>query len=121
MQNAREFDMYDIVANLIGSLAALGLCAWYHKRMLDRRRAAKSYHTVPGDDLERDVELGEGVGEQETGVTRGRTVEEELENWDENEVDWESTEPTEMANGDGDASKTGDGDGKEADGKKRGD
>jgi hypothetical protein len=106
--------MYDIVANLIGSLGALALCAWYHKRMLDRRRAAKSYHNVPGDDPDRDVELGEGLGAQESGITGGRTVEEELDNWDENAVDWESTEPTEMANGaSSGAARAADGDSKD--------
>jgi hypothetical protein len=39
-----------------------------------------------------DVELGEGVGGQETGVVRS-TVEEELDRWDENEEDWETTDP----------------------------
>lgn len=68
--------------------------------MLERRRAAKSYHIVPGDDQDRDVELGENIGEQETGVTgaASRTVEEELDNWDENAEDWDTTEPTDFSN-----------------------
>jgi len=97
LPNGREFDFYDIVANIIGSLAGLGLCSWYHKRMLERKRRAKTYQAVPGED-DADVELGEG---HETGVvdssgTRdgsggvdagGRSLEQEVENWDENQVD----------------------------------
>jgi hypothetical protein len=37
------------------------------------------------------VELGEGTGPQESGVTgtRSQTLEEEVDNWDENAEDWE--------------------------------
>lgn len=94
-QNDREFDPYDILANAVGSIAALLLCSWYHKRMLERKRRAKQYQVVPGEDV--DVELGENVnGEgQESGVVReGMTVEEELDNWDENAEDnWDPEEP----------------------------
>ncbi|KAF6829196.1 hypothetical protein CPLU01_08086 [Colletotrichum plurivorum] len=98
LPNGREFDFYDIIANVVGSLAALGLCSWYHKRMLERKRRSKSYAPVPGEDDE-DVELGEG---HETGVVEasgardggdttaggaGRTLEQEVDNWDENQVD----------------------------------
>ncbi|KAL7810073.1 hypothetical protein V8C44DRAFT_333299 [Trichoderma aethiopicum] len=87
LPNDRDFDLYDIVANIIGSLLGLGLCAWYHKRMLERKRQRKHYDAVPGDDAE-DVELGQG---QESGITdgpaRGRTLEEEVDNWDENAED----------------------------------
>lgn len=55
--------------------------------MLERKRQRKHYNAVPGEDTE-DVELGEG---QESGVTdtpaRGRTLEEEVDNWDENAED----------------------------------
>ncbi|KAI7602447.1 hypothetical protein KC319_g22294, partial [Hortaea werneckii] len=82
LPNGRDFDPYDILANVVGSGLALGLCSWYHKRMLERRRKNKHYDIVPGEDgelegeegRERDVELGEGVGaghnlqEQETGT-----------------------------------------------------
>lgn len=61
--------------------------------MLDRKRAARSYHVVPGEDEERDVELGEGTGSQETGVVRDPTLDEEVDNWDENA--WEEDEATE--------------------------
>lgn len=65
--------------------------------MLERKRLAKSYHNVPGEgDL--DLELGEGVGPQESGMTNGapvRSVEEELDNWDENAEDaWDEEEHT---------------------------
>ncbi|KAK3400554.1 hypothetical protein B0T20DRAFT_371083 [Sordaria brevicollis] len=121
--NGREFDAYDILANLVGSLMGLGLCGWYHKRMLERRRVRK-YTAVPtGEDGEEvplpgegelDLELGEGVvrrsGEHEEGVVaspsagvspaaaaaaapvttaqaKNMSLEEELDNWDENAVD----------------------------------
>ncbi|KAL5121137.1 hypothetical protein ACEQ8H_000988 [Pleosporales sp. CAS-2024a] len=87
----RDFDYYDVLANGLGSVSALALCNWYHKRMLERKRAARGYGAVPGDD-NLDVELGENIEGQESGVVRP-TVEEELDRWDENEVDWESTEP----------------------------
>ncbi|KAK2038677.1 VanZ like family protein [Colletotrichum somersetense] len=97
LPNGREFDFYDIVANVIGSLAGVGLCSWYHKRMLERKRRTKMYQAVPGED-DADVELGEG---HETGVvdssgardgasgadTGGRSLEQEVDNWDENQVD----------------------------------
>lgn len=94
LPNDRDFDLYDIVANVIGSLAGVGLCSWYHKRMLERRRQRKHYDAVPTNDQD-DIELGEG---HETGVTdssaRSRTLEEEVDNWDENEVDeWDEGEP----------------------------
>lgn len=112
LPNGRDFDFYDIVANIVGSLGALGLCSWYHKRMLERKRQRKTYTAVPGgEDGEdgnpgQDIELGEGVvGAQESGVTeaegtaRGKmTLDEEVDNWDENAPDdWDA--PPEEANG----------------------
>jgi len=96
LPNGRNFDLYDIVANIVGSLAALALCSWYHKRMLERKRVQR-YQLVSGE--EGDVELGEGGGGervedggQETGVVE-RTLEEEVDNWDENAEDhWEGEE-----------------------------
>ncbi|KAB5526401.1 hypothetical protein GE09DRAFT_1042769 [Coniochaeta sp. 2T2.1] len=110
LPNGRDFDLFDIVANVVGSLAALGLCGWYHKRMLERRRAGRGarYTAVDGggEEGEEDVELGETVfeggeggheegvvvtGPEGTGVgTQGKgslTLEEEVDNWDENAVD----------------------------------
>ncbi|AEO68010.1 0f64a689-fb5a-4018-a0fd-12b85cd3fc1d [Thermothielavioides terrestris] len=116
LPNGRSFDLFDVVANLVGSLAALGLCAWYHKRMLERKRLRR-YAAVPrGEGVgegEQDLELGEGPGiagggagsaaDHEEGVTaasssaagaqRSTTLEEEVDNWDENAVDaWEDDE-----------------------------
>ncbi|KAH8727221.1 hypothetical protein GQ44DRAFT_738507 [Phaeosphaeriaceae sp. PMI808] len=93
----RNFDYYDVLANVLGSVSALGLCNWYHKRMVERKRAARGYGAVPGEE-ELDVELGENVDGQESGVVRPATVEEELERWDENAEDWDTTEP-EPSNG----------------------
>lgn len=63
--------------------------------MLERKRAARSYHVVPGEDEERDLELGEGIGGQETGVVRDeQTLEDEVDNWDENAWDEDETGDT---------------------------
>lgn len=120
LPNDRDFDIWDIVANVVGSLAGIGLCSWYHKRMLERKRQRKTYNAVPGEDTG-DVELGEG---HETGVddgpSRGRTLEDEVDNWDENAPDdWEEEDVTAGAGG----SKAKDADivGEPADGKQRAD
>lgn len=104
------FDYLDIVANVIGSLAGLGLCSAYHRRMLERKRAAKGYATI--SDMERDdigpedVELGTGTGPQESGVVvppgagKSANLDEELENWDENVADnWDDDEAPANGNG----------------------
>ncbi|KAK6376345.1 hypothetical protein LTS17_006940 [Exophiala oligosperma] len=100
LPNDREFDGWDVLANVIGSLAALGLCSAYHRRSAERRRKAK-YSALASDGLEgEDLELAEGSGGgdelgrpsrpaddgQETGVV-ARSVEDELDNWDENVPD----------------------------------
>ncbi|KAI5920518.1 VanZ domain protein [Camillea tinctor] len=93
LPNGRNFDFYDIVANVVGSLAGLALCSWYHTRMLERKRQRRQYNAVPGED-DADLELGENVGAgQEEGVMsaagneRNTTLEQEVDNWDENAVD----------------------------------
>lgn len=89
MQVGRVFDLFDIAANIVGSLAAIALSSWYHKRMLERKRAAKQYMVVPGEE-EADLELGEGVGAQESGVVGvapATSLEAEVDNWDENAED----------------------------------
>jgi len=95
--NDRSFDFYDILANIVGSLAALGICSWYHKGMLERKRRAKQYHILTGDEEGGDVELG-GIEPQESGVTDatpGPTIEEEVDNWDENAEDaWDDEDIT---------------------------
>lgn len=105
LPNGRKFDFYDIVANVVGSLAALGLSSWYHLRMLERKRLAKNYQVVPGEE-EADLELGEGIGAQESGTTSavpaGQTLDEEVDNWDENIEDgWEEDEHGDSAEGEG--------------------
>ncbi|KAL2072153.1 hypothetical protein VTL71DRAFT_11496 [Oculimacula yallundae] len=118
LPNGREFDFYDIVANVLGSGLAVMLSTWYHIRMLERKRAKKGYQVVNGDgEGEEDLELGEGlgvgVGAQESGEVRmsggsglgNRTVEEEVDNWDENLEDgWDDDElaaGTDSAEGEG--------------------
>lgn len=110
LPNGRSFDIFDVVANVVGAVAAVGLCAWYHKRMLERKRVRK-YTAVPtgeGGEGGEDLELGEGpgigggsgsgsgLGGHEEGVIGGSgaegqrgslTLEEEVDNWDENDVD----------------------------------
>ncbi|KAI0023365.1 hypothetical protein F4780DRAFT_78151 [Xylariomycetidae sp. FL0641] len=92
LPNGREFDLYDIVANIVGSLAGLGLCSWYHMRMLERKRQRRLYNAVPGEEPT-DLELGEGIGEQEEGITptnahqKTTSLEQEVDNWDENALD----------------------------------
>ncbi|CRK15955.1 hypothetical protein BN1723_010864 [Verticillium longisporum] len=89
LPNGRVFDMLDIAANVAGSLAGLGLCTWYHKRMIERRRAQRGYGAVAGEDDGEDLEMGVG-GLQEDGVVDAagaRSLEDEVDNWDENAVD----------------------------------
>ncbi|KAM5441317.1 hypothetical protein MferCBS31731_003746 [Microsporum ferrugineum] len=91
--NGRSFDPLNVLANVVGSLGAIGLCTWYHKRMLERRRKAR-FGALMGN-TENDVELGlaNGTGEQETGVTNVQSLEDEVDNWDENAEDnWDDAE-----------------------------
>jgi len=110
LPNDRQFDYLDVVANVLGSLAALGLAGWYHRRSAERRRKAK-YSALAGDAPagEEDLELGEGAGlsgrdetaGQETGVAAvPRTVEDEVDNWDENAVDEAWDEDDDATTGD---------------------
>lgn len=96
LPNDRPFDPFDIVANGVGSLGAIGICGWYHRRMIDRRRKNR-FGLMEGspDDVELGVGVGgddsresEGLGPQESGVM---TLEQEVDNWDENAVDnWDT-------------------------------
>jgi len=129
--NGRDFDPFDILANVVGSALGLSICSWYHKRMLERKRKNKTYDLVPGeDDADVDLELGEGVVSggaegQETGVveadagagaadTGKRSVTEELDQWDENADDeWEEADGDEggaegAAGGEAEAKKRAD-------------
>jgi len=89
LPNGRAFDIFDIAANIAGSLAGLGASLWYHKRMLERKRIGKPTFTGEGAE-DFDLELGEELGPQEEGVV----AEDELDNWDENGEDWDDDEPT---------------------------
>ncbi|KAF8465929.1 hypothetical protein BDZ91DRAFT_725964 [Kalaharituber pfeilii] len=81
----RLFDPYDILANILGSGLALLLMQWYHKRMLERRRNAKTrYHAVATEegnaDLELDLEVGPSDEQSELSsmaTVRARREEEE--------------------------------------------
>ena len=94
LPNDRPFDPFDAIANIVGSLGAVGLCGYYHRRMLERRRKSR-YGIVDGetDDVELGVGVGghateEGLGPQESGVMN---LEQEVDNWDENAVDnWDT-------------------------------
>ncbi|KAL9528209.1 hypothetical protein SMMN14_08183 [Sphaerulina musiva] len=109
LPNDRDFDPFDIAANVVGSSCALLLCSWYHKRMLERKRKNKTYDIVPGEATEdADVELGEGpgLGAQESGVVDAQAgggaakvtdVTQELNEWDENEEDYWEDEGAETA------------------------
>ena len=99
----RQFDVVDIAANVLGSFAAIALCAWYHRRMLERKRKRKmqGYGLVTGDDVA-DIELGEGSGGQETGITNGEDGE-DGEAWD----DMDGAEPAEPAAMNGTAEEQG--------------
>ncbi|KAL9069012.1 MAG: hypothetical protein Q9157_006315 [Trypethelium eluteriae] len=124
--NGREFDLYDIIANVTGSLAAVGLSTLYHKRMLERKRQAK-YDAVPGEEgAEADLELGEGIGPQETGVAEEPTTAAATadDNWDNDADNWEEedqTTGTESAEGDGKTTPSTSVDTELANGKKRDD
>ncbi|KAA8893958.1 hypothetical protein FN846DRAFT_459709 [Sphaerosporella brunnea] len=75
--SSREFDPLDIVSNLIGSALGLLLCAWYHRRMLERRRLAKSYQSIStAEDVEFDQEAEE-LHDIEAGHPPDPVVEEE--------------------------------------------
>lgn len=95
-ENGRNFDFYDIVANVLGSLSALALSSWYHKRMLERKRAKRGYSGAPVVDGDQNVDLELGTG-QESGIVHHDTapaavsLEQELDNWDENAEDaWDN-------------------------------
>lgn len=125
LPNGREFDLIDLAANVAGSLAGVGLCSWYHRRMLERKRRTKNYTAVPGEDGEdggegglEDLELGQRIGARDDGQEEGvmvtspppapasapapaKTLEQEVDSWDENAVDeWDEDD-------DGDIGGTG--------------
>ncbi len=92
--------------------------------MLDRKRQAKHYHIVPGDDGDLDVELGEGVRPQGDGAVGSvaPSADGEAENWEEHEDDnWDEEEPTGTESLDGDGPKTPSSESAGEEGKKRND
>ncbi|PYH93261.1 VanZ domain protein [Aspergillus ellipticus CBS 707.79] len=137
LPNGRAFDPFDLLANIVGSLGAVGLCSWYHRRMLSRRRKAR-FGSIGGDGTENDVELGvaghhhhhhhdeddedyeEGLGPQESGVTN---LEQEVDNWDENAVDnWDTEDGPDEAGAADDSKRSSPADGHHGlDAKKRSD
>lgn len=77
--------------------------------MLDRKRQAKHYHVVPGDEDGFDLELGDGVGSQESiGASPvAPRAEAEADTWDEQEDDnWDDEGPTGTESLDGEGPKT---------------
>lgn len=111
LPNGRDFDAWDVLANVLGSLSAVGIAGWFHRRSADRRRRAK-YASLASAEGEEDLELGEGGGAlgtsgangslegQETGLVPAvvapahKSVEEEVDNWDEHAEDdaWDEDE-----------------------------
>ena len=103
LPNGRAFDVFDILANIVGSLCGVVLCSWYHKRMLERKKKRRGYATGPSGDGEEnvlaedvDIELGEHDGHerQESGLTRmptngqvQKSLEQRVDDWDENTPD----------------------------------
>ncbi|KAK9255127.1 hypothetical protein V1507DRAFT_453374 [Lipomyces tetrasporus] len=75
--SARTFDIFDIVANVIGASAALVISSVYHKRMLERKRAQKYFGVQPQDgDLE-SGEAGESVNLTELNTSAPTAAEPE--------------------------------------------
>ncbi|KAG0126939.1 hypothetical protein HOY82DRAFT_94019 [Tuber indicum] len=81
--SVRKFDPWYFLADIFGSLSALAICTWYHKRMLERKRQAKGYQGVTvdeGDELadleaaiaDREFELSGDEGEEEEDPVTGR-------------------------------------------------
>ena len=89
--------------------------------MLERKKRNKqSYQPVPGE--EGDVELGEGIGPQESGEVPAQTLDQAVDNWDENlEDDWDAEEHTGTDEGDGPKTPSASSNGEETDTKKRAD
>ena len=54
----RQFDSKDIAANIAGSLIALGLSSFYHRRMLERRRNARYQRLRSSLDGEVEAQVG---------------------------------------------------------------
>lgn len=69
----REFDSNDIICNVAGSLIGLAICAWYHKRLVERRRQAR-YRRLHGE-LSGDGGIGAGSsGPNNGGMGHGSNI-----------------------------------------------
>lgn len=104
LPNGRDWDPYDVLANVLGSLLAIGVAGWFHRRSTERRRAAK-YSALATAEVDEEIELGvgagshdleSGLGPQVNGIIAERTdslgapkksVAEELDDWDEHAED----------------------------------
>lgn len=76
--------------------------------MLERKRKAKYQGLLEGEEGAEDLELGESSREgQESRVTPGPSLEEEVDNWDENAEDaWEEEDGQTGESPDGEVVKT---------------
>lgn len=121
--NGRDFDVFDVAANLVGGGVGLGVSMWYHKRMLERKRrrryTAVPQEGVPQEDV--DVELGEGGlsrtedGHEEGIITttatttpaqQGISGEEDLDGWDNDVQSWDEEDVSEGQEGTASAAVT---------------
>lgn len=110
LPNDRNFDLFDILANLLGSATSLTICSLYHKRTLERRRKSKDYALLQTDggvdegeigDLERDEQELGMVDVEAAAAQSGRqiiiptepmtkSIQQELDTWDEHaDDDWD--------------------------------
>lgn len=78
VNSSRPFDPLDILANVLGSLTALGLNGWYHKRMLSRKREKKSRYAALATDDHDDPEGADGDADLDHGLDIERGDAEEL-------------------------------------------
>ncbi|KAF8423828.1 hypothetical protein EV426DRAFT_110276 [Tirmania nivea] len=76
--STRPFDPLDILANVFGSLTALGLNGWYHKRMLSRKREKKNRYTALAIDDHDDPEGADDDADLDHGLDIERGDAEEL-------------------------------------------
>ena len=72
------FEPLDILANVLGSLTALGLNGWYHKRMLSRKREKKNRYSALATDDHDDPEGADGDADLDHGLDIERGDAEEL-------------------------------------------
>ncbi|KAK9329851.1 hypothetical protein V1520DRAFT_342063 [Lipomyces starkeyi] len=72
----RAFDIFDIVANVIGASVALALSSFYHKGMLERKRAQKYFAVQPQDPALELGETGESVNLTDLGTSAAAELEE---------------------------------------------